>query len=653
MQTLRPSLRAAALLLGATVWQCAGSWTYAQQPPQVRSQPLVRELTPFGTKGASPSTEPLRIAMQPDDGPIEVPRLPMLQPPIQPPNGFPAPPATAPRIPSRFEVLPPAQPGLSTPRPSPDTIRQYGRFVESTIDPEMTLELIVGRPRLLVFRDTPARIYIPDEAVAAYQVITPTEISVVGRTVGSTVLNVWVDDPTAPRGQRVLSYLLQVQDDPELRTHQERQIVDLEAEINRVFPTTRIQLSFVGDMLVVRGEAKDAIEAAQVLQVVARHSLALRRHVTPEGEEVAIAQTMLNYVDRDPTLDADAAALRNSVLNVGMLRRANIVNLITVPGEQQVMLRVTVAEINRTAARSIGLNFSVANNQGMTVFQSLSGNIAGAASGAAQSGQANLPIALDNGQVQLAVNALRQLRFARTLAEPNLVTLNGRTATFAAGGRFPVPVVAGFTNAGLQGVAFVPFGVQLQFTPFIVDRDRIRLNVNAEVSTRDEALGTNVGGAASAGGTNVAGLNTRNFDTTVELREGQTLAVAGLIQNNFGGSSDRVPFWGDLPWVGWTGGFNRSSSGEQELVVLITPELVHPLDACDTPPLPGADVFEPSDVEFYLANRLESRRGVDYRASVRTDYHRIRGGDKFCRDPFLIGPNGQTYGCCPPLVCPP
>jgi pilus assembly protein CpaC len=289
----------------------------------------------------------------------------------------------------------------------------------------------------------------------------------------------------------------------------------------------------------------------------------------------------------------------------------------------------------------------------------LTGNLAQGTNGTTTQGLANILASLDDGQVLLAVNALRTLKLAKTLAEPNLVTLNGHPANFQAGGRFPVPVIGGFTGNGLQGVAFVPFGVQLQFTPYIVDRDRVRLSVNAEVSTRDEALGTNIGGGG-VGSTQVSGLSTRNFTTTVELREGQTLAVAGLIQNNFGADTDRVPFWGDLPFIGSTGGFNRTSSGEQELVILISPELVHPLETCHTPNVPGSDVFEPGDLEFYLGNRLESRRTRDWRASVRTDYHRIRAGDKFCEDQFIIGPNGPTYGCCPVpgrggacLDCPP
>ena len=117
--------------------------------------------------------------------------------------------------------------------------------------------------------------------------------------------------------------------------------------------------------------------------------------------------------------------------------------------------------------------------------------------------------------------------------------------------------------------------------PTIHDRDIITLQLNAEVSTRDESIGSVIGGGGGGEGegrTNL-GLNSRNFSTAVQLRSGQTIAVAGLLQTNYGASTDRVPFWGDLPIIGATGGINRSSSGEQELVILVTPHLVTPADS--------------------------------------------------------------------------
>ncbi len=121
--------------------------------------------------------------------------------------------------------------------------------------------------------------------------------------------------------------------------------------------------------------------------------------------------------------------------------------------------------------------------------------------------------------------------------------------------------------------------------------------------------------------------------------------MAGLIQTNMTTKSTRVPLWGDLPIIGRTGGLDNVASQEQELVVLVTPLLVHPLDLCKAPPLPGSDVFEPGDVEFYLLGHLEGRRSEDYRASVRTDFERQKRYCD-CNDLFIIGPHGTTYGCC-------
>ena len=241
----------------------------------------------------------------------------------------------------------------------------------------------------------------------------------------------------------------------------------------------------------------------------------------------------------------------------------------------------------------------------------------------------------------MAIQALRTLNFARSLAEPNLTTLNGKPANFQAGGSFPIPTSVVTPGGAAQSVSYQNFGVALQFVPYITDRDRIRLQLNASVST-PAITTTQVSGAQVP-----SQIAQRQFSTTVELREGQTLTVAGLIQNNFSGTSKRIPLWGDLPIIGRTGGNDSLTSGEQELVVLVTPLLVHPLDICKTPPLPGSDVFEPGDIEFYLLGHLEGRRSQDYRASVRTDFARQ---ERYihCNDLYIIGSHGTTYGCCKP-----
>ena len=531
-------------------------------------------------------------------------------------------------------------PELILPPPSEAARQRANRFVESEIDPEIPLSLVLGRPKILRLADVPKRIYVPDEETIRTEVIdqeTGRELAVTGIRPGTTTLLMWFQDETAPSGQSVVSYLVRVYEDPILA----RPVGDLETELNKKFPNSYIELDEIADRLIVRGQAPDAIEMSQVLQILAG-ARGVRSGVTRPINPVITAASY-DFGGSDQLSAEENAAERRRVIDPIALAQAGIINQIKIVGEQQVMLKVTVAEVNRSAARSIGLNFAADNDNGLNVFQTLTGNLIN--NNTANQSSANVLASLDMGQVRVAIEALRRLNLSRTLAEPNLVALNGETADFQAGGQFPIPIISAGGNGGnnLQGVSFIPFGVQLEFTPLIQDRDVIRLQMNAEVSTRDESLGTNIGGGG--GGTQVSGLNSRNFSTTVQLRSGQTIAVAGLLQTNYGGSSERIPFWGDLPILGKTGGINRSSSGEQELVILVTPHLVAPIDAQQGPALPGSDVHEPTDIEFYVANRLESRRSRDFRASVRTDHSRLSRPDECLPDRFMIGAFGPTDRC--------
>ncbi|MCC6417257.1 MAG: pilus assembly protein N-terminal domain-containing protein [Gemmataceae bacterium] len=563
-------------------------------------------------------------------GPEKVPGLPEVEipPAPQPFPGFSPRAVRLPRLPGA-----PAPLG-STPMPSPKDIAEYNRFIEKFVDPRNTLDLIVNRHRLMFLKQEPKRIQIGDEKVASYNLIKPTEIIIVGRQVGTTVLNLWFEDPDKKGKEVILSYLVRVLPDPEAKERLERAYQALADEINDTFPDSFVKMRMVGDKLIVSGQARDIAEGTHILQII-------RANAPPtEQTRIPVSSINLNVTPGDLSAPGGVPGLESFLMAGG----PNVVNLMRIPGEQQVMLKVTVAEVNRQAARTIGLDFSIRNNQGITVFSNNTGTLAngagfnsnagGAAGGGNGTGGVNLPINLDNGQISLSLHALKHLNYARALAEPNLVVMNGQTGSFLAGGQFPVPVITGFTAAGLQGVQFVPYGVQLAFTPYITDKDRIRLTVQSTVSVRDPGSGTSIGGG------NIAGLNTRNFTTTVELREGQTLAVAGLIQQNLGTDSQRLPFLGNIPFLGQLTGVTRHSAGEQELVVLITPELVHPMEPKQIPPLPGSDLFEPSDLEFYVLGRMESRRAYDYRSPVMTDIHRMIRYHK-CEQTYMFGPSGH------------
>ncbi len=398
-----------------------------------------------------------------------------------------------------------------------------------------------------------------------------------------------------------------------------------EQELNEAFPDSIVRLTSVGKQLIVRGQAHDVVEASRIIRLI--DAEAKSKKIKPDDDQ----NKTTTEVQQSGGFLGGLSYLQTSEPEL------TVIDMLTVTGEQQVSLRVTVAEVDRNAARQIGLNFGV--KDGSTVFQSLLATTNTAEVGKAIVKGGSLPVSLDNGQIQLAIMALRQMSLAKTLAEPTLTSLNGQEASFQAGGQFPIPIVSGQTVGGLQGVSYVPFGINLQFTPYITDRDRIRLKVSAEVSSRTQ--GTQPGDQASIGGAVVPGLDMRKFQTIVELREGQTLAVAGLISNNQVNTADRVPFFGDLPIVGRLAAFDRISMREQELVILVTPELVRALNPEERPPLPGTDIFEPGDIEFYLGGHMEGSRNEDFRSPARTDFHKQHSFYNQ-RDVFIVGPHGYT-----------
>jgi pilus assembly protein CpaC len=520
-------------------------------------------------------------------------------PPPLPPAKLPSPPPAA---------LPPAPPPVvtppagATPVTTPDVQKEYDQYVKSIVDPQTTLDLVVGRARLMVLASAPQRVLVGDERIAVTEEVSPTELSLKAKAVGTTVLNLWFADPLDESKHKVLSFLVRVYPDPQTKERLRDEYRVLADEINRVFPQSQVSLTTVGDKLSVSGQAKDVAEAAQILRIVRAHAA---------GESSAASDPM----PAEGTPDNPAPVAQQLMQVAG----PNVVNLLRVPGEQQVMLRVTVAEVDRAAARSIGLNCSVERHDGTTIFSTRTGELAGLTS----MDGTNVPVFLDNGQVGLAIHALRNLNMAKSIAEPHLAALNGHCAEFTTGGRFPVPCAS--------GTDFVPYGVRLNFTPLITDRDCIRLIVQAEVSTKD------VASTVPVGCTPVPGLNSRTFRTTVELREGQTMAVAGLIQNNCGSATHGPPWLCELPLLGRLFGSEITATSEQELIVLITPELVHPLECKDAPPLPGCDFIQPSDLEFYLMGHVQGlgTAHVDPAQLKRVNH---------CEDLFIAGPQGFSNG---------
>jgi pilus assembly protein CpaC len=302
--------------------------------------------------------------------------------------------------------------------------------------------------------------------------------------------------------------------------------------------------------------------------------------------------------------------------NTSTKQSAVVQNHMDVAGEQQVLLRVVVAEVNRIAVRELGVNGFLAGDNfkdGFLVNQ-IGGinpiNIGAAGdvdvtgripfltgeNGIPLSPQSTLSLGFPRVQMQLFIRALADNSLLKVLAEPNLVAISGETATFLAGGEFPVPVPQGFQTVTIE---YREFGVRLNFTPVVRGHDRIRLRVNPEISELDFGSGVQLEGLV------IPGLRSRSTETTVELGSGETIAIAGLLSEQVSGFVSRVPGIGDVPILGVMFRSIKYQRQLSELIILVTPEIVAPLDAHQKIKLPGQDFTDPSDHELYLLGMLE------------------------------------------------
>jgi pilus assembly protein CpaC len=310
----------------------------------------------------------------------------------------------------------------------------------------------------------------------------------------------------------------------------------------------------------------------------------------------------------------------------GQLAAGTIVNRVKVPGPRQVLLKVKIAELNRTAIREFGANFQaeIGNNTITSLVCALN------------QPQSQIFGVFDSGRFTMFLNALRQNNLARILAEPNLVAMDGQPARFLAGGSFPFPVPqAGVNGANVITIEFRDFGAILQFIPHIIDEDAIRLDVEPSFSE------LNFGAGTAVQGTTVPGINQRSARTVVELREGQTLAIAGLLSTRTNAVTTRIPLLGDAPIIGPFFSRNRIETLETELVVLVTPELVDPLEASEVPLSPGDWYKEPNDCEFYLLGRIEGRTGEPFRSTIHEldPFHMMKHYKS--EQQWVVGPHGH------------
>lgn len=274
-----------------------------------------------------------------------------------------------------------------------------------------------------------------------------------------------------------------------------------------------------------------------------------------------------------------------------------LVNLLRVGGVQQVMLEVRVAEMSRSVTKRLGFNFQYIS--GNDIVYSFLNNLTSLDDEGVTQLTDNVNIAGQHtsggSTLNYFVDALKANGLLKILAEPNLVCLSGQSADFLAGGEVPIPVPGGL---GTVGIEYKPFGVGLKFTPTVLDSGTINIKVEPEVSELDYSR------AITVSSYTVPSISSRRASTTVELGNGQSFAIAGLIKDSMRENVNKFPVIGDVPVLGALFRSSDFQKNESELIIIVTPQLVKPLDMAKHT-LPTDGYQEPDDFEFYLLGLME------------------------------------------------
>lgn len=278
-----------------------------------------------------------------------------------------------------------------------------------------------------------------------------------------------------------------------------------------------------------------------------------------------------------------------------------VINNINVGGVQQILLKVKVMEINRTKLRRVGVDWAWFGGGGDFAV-SRPGELISSFSSTAQqivtSGDTlSFGVISDNAAFFGVLDALQDRQVAKTLSEPNIMAVSGRPAQFIVGGEVPILIPQ---SLGTSSIEYKPFGTIVDFLPIVLGNGNIRLEVRPQVSEINEAIGIEMNGIK------VPGLSTRRVDTAVEMKAGQTFGLAGLIQEKTISQNRGLPYLSDVPVIGVP--FRRTLNDVQEieLLVMITPEFVDPIDGCEAPcGGPGYATTNPTNCQLYCAGHVE------------------------------------------------
>ena len=301
-------------------------------------------------------------------------------------------------------------------------------------------------------------------------------------------------------------------------------------------------------------------------------------------DDIRLSQANGSVVLSGSVSDPKIALQAESVVQAAGFKTVNLLES-PVKNQTQVQLQVRVAEVNRNKLRELGSSYLYQSSPGSGAFASGGGpgNLSDA-TGLLRSTFSGLNLFVLGGNMATMIKAMQTNGALRSLAEPNLIAMNGQEASFLAGGEFPIPILQSSAVGG-NGVTIVfkEYGVRLSFKPTIIDEDHIRLELEPEVSTLDTANGVRFDGFL------IPALRTRRAKTGVELRDGQSFALAGLLDNSETQSMSKIPGIGDIPILGNLFRSKSFQKNETELMFIVTAQMVQPVNRDDLPRIPNVE----------------------------------------------------------------
>ena len=440
----------------------------------------------------------------------------------------------------------------------------------STVGP--ALNLTIGKSTMMRMPSAITRISVGNPTVADVTLISPAELYLLGKTYGSTNLMIW------RKGAGAMAIDVNVNID----------VARMEAKIHELLPGEKgIAVRPAADSVILTGLVSSAVKAKA-------------------AEEIANAFVRdVNKSIELPVVAGDAKVAPGTKLQVSSTgssggggagaASAKVVNLLQIAEAQQVMLEVKIAEVSKTLIDKLGASVAIkrTGSGGEHVYSFLSDFL---------SGGGGLLEALDIGKTALSIDANKKDGLVKILAEPNIVAISGQEASFLAGGKIFIPV--GRTNdTGGTTITLEEkeYGVGVKFTPTVLEGGRIHLKVAPEVSELNQSGSafSTVNGQTSV----LPSFTTRRAQTSVQLMDGQSLAIAGLIKNNVTQAMDKLPGLGEVPVLGALFRSSEFQGDRSELMFVITPRLIKPLDPNYS--LPTDSYTPPSRSEFYFGNKLE------------------------------------------------